>query len=249
MYCRHCGKELPEDARFCTFCGTRIGENEPERKDAEKAPEAQESGKRRSGCGCFAVLLLVCVILGVALVAFSKANESSRRRSSSPSYSYSSSSTYNSSGSSANSGYRTGSSSGSGKTNTTPQATPGTWEFADDAEAVVDSVKEAFAQRDVKVTWLCSGYKLLVTLKVNNISGDELRNMYWEDAEGAQATIDQLGEAMRSANSGAWQSLKDNGHTGCTVIFSMVSSDGLEMVTAENGKISYSVKASNFRYG
>lgn len=27
MYCRYCGKEIPENSEFCSYCGKNINEN------------------------------------------------------------------------------------------------------------------------------------------------------------------------------------------------------------------------------
>ena len=37
MFCTHCGKELPDDARFCTGCGTPITEEGVKTKKEETA--------------------------------------------------------------------------------------------------------------------------------------------------------------------------------------------------------------------
>lgn len=34
MYCKHCGTALPDDTRFCTGCGTQIGEATDSRPSA-----------------------------------------------------------------------------------------------------------------------------------------------------------------------------------------------------------------------
>ncbi len=31
MYCRYCGKELPDDAKFCTSCGKSVSDEQPNR--------------------------------------------------------------------------------------------------------------------------------------------------------------------------------------------------------------------------
>ena len=36
--CKTCGKEIPADARFCTYCGTLQDSPAPEEKTAPSAP-------------------------------------------------------------------------------------------------------------------------------------------------------------------------------------------------------------------
>lgn len=43
MFCHNCGRQLPEDARFCSYCGTDLGElTEFRAKAAESVPRRQE---------------------------------------------------------------------------------------------------------------------------------------------------------------------------------------------------------------
>ena len=47
MFCTHCGKELPDDARFCTGCGTPITEEGVKTKKEETAKRVFETQKTK----------------------------------------------------------------------------------------------------------------------------------------------------------------------------------------------------------
>lgn len=40
MYCIHCGKEIPDDAEFCTFCGKSVSDRLPGQEGAQAAPQS-----------------------------------------------------------------------------------------------------------------------------------------------------------------------------------------------------------------
>ena len=43
MYCTNCGKEIPDDSVFCTFCGQKVdGGVSPEPKAAESGTQGQQ---------------------------------------------------------------------------------------------------------------------------------------------------------------------------------------------------------------
>ncbi len=45
MQCRHCGRELPDDAKFCLECGTRIEEPEPAPSPPPPSPPPPPQGE------------------------------------------------------------------------------------------------------------------------------------------------------------------------------------------------------------
>lgn len=125
---------------------------------------------------------------------------------------------------------------------------PSTWQFGDDAEQVVKELKDALGS-NYKYSWTASGYKLTFTVKIQDLSGDDLADLYAADAAEAQKIIDNLNESMKSANSGTLQRFKTLGYKSPTVVFSMVTSDDMEVCTVTNGKITHSITKDNFRYG
>ena len=36
MFCFNCGKQLPEEAKFCAYCGTRMSENPTDSESEDK---------------------------------------------------------------------------------------------------------------------------------------------------------------------------------------------------------------------
>ncbi|HNX15704.1 MAG TPA: TM2 domain-containing protein [Oscillospiraceae bacterium] len=61
MYCRNCGKEIPDNTVFCTYCGAQTTtvqqpyQQTPNQQDVRRALE--ESGKNKIAAGLFAILL------------------------------------------------------------------------------------------------------------------------------------------------------------------------------------------------
>lgn len=47
MFCTHCGKELPANAKFCTACGTPITADEGKSKETEPAKKVFETQKTK----------------------------------------------------------------------------------------------------------------------------------------------------------------------------------------------------------
>lgn len=125
---------------------------------------------------------------------------------------------------------------------------PSTWQFGDDAEQVVKDLKDSLGSK-YKYSWTASGYKLSFTVKIPDLSGDDLADLYAVDAVEAQKIIDNLNESMKSANSGTLDRFKLLGYKSPTVVFSMVTSDDMEVCTVTNGKITHSISKDNFRYG
>ena len=71
MYCMHCGKELPEEAKFCFHCGQPV--KTPE--ENPKKPETDAAKLRKwiiGGIALVGVIILVAVIVrkGKVIVPF-----------------------------------------------------------------------------------------------------------------------------------------------------------------------------------
>lgn len=136
----------------------------------------------------------------------------------------------------------------SAESSTQTSSEPSTWQFGDDAENVVKDLKESLGSK-YKYSWTASGYKLTFTVKIQELSGDDLADMYAIDAAEAQKIIDNLNESMKSANSATLDRFKNLGYKSPTVVFSMVTSDDMEVCTVTNGRITHSITKDNFRYG
>lgn len=94
MFCRKCGQEIKEGAKFCVKCGTPVSGDAPfsQNTDAvpapkkeQAAPKAQPQEKKKSGKGL--IIALVCVILillgivvALAVYYFSQSKNESNSR-------------------------------------------------------------------------------------------------------------------------------------------------------------------------
>ena len=90
MFCRICGYELPENAQFCSRCGTNIAEEQNAATPVDTPPApAKRSGKSIAGfvlslCGIFMlmvdeiVLLIPCGVLGLIFSILGKKEISSK---------------------------------------------------------------------------------------------------------------------------------------------------------------------------
>lgn len=125
---------------------------------------------------------------------------------------------------------------------------PDTLQFGNDAERIAGDLKSALGS-NYKYSWTASGYKMTFTVKIQDLSGDDLADLYAIDAAEAQKIIDYLNESMKSANSGILDRFKALGYKSPTVVFSMVTSDGMEICTVQNGRITRSITKDNFKYG
>jgi hypothetical protein len=67
-FCTACGKELPEDAKFCLACGTAQGASASEPQVIPPAPKKSNKG------GCLVVLTVLCLVF-MGLCAFTGGNE------------------------------------------------------------------------------------------------------------------------------------------------------------------------------
>ena len=68
MFCKNCGKEIPDNSHFCQHCGAvQIAQEAPQRSTTESLhPQAPPQKEKRSG-GCF-LKVLGCILLLVLLV-------------------------------------------------------------------------------------------------------------------------------------------------------------------------------------
>lgn len=65
MFCQKCGKENPDDTKFCGGCGAAIGEN----SNSQPAPLQQPAAKPKKKNGCLvAILAVVGVIVLFAII-------------------------------------------------------------------------------------------------------------------------------------------------------------------------------------
>ena len=224
--CPDCGGQVSDQAQTCPHCGAPI--SPPQQNNSE-------------GCCLFGMIkavlaFILTLAIGLGIVAGVKSISAPKTSRTSGFSSYSS----------VSSGTK-----GSAPTPTqrpTTKAAAAPTSFADDAEEVVKTVKEGFSNTDIKTSWFINGTKLSVTLRVNELSSTDLRDMYYTDSD-AQSTVNALAQAAQKANKSSCDLLKMKGYKDFTVVFSMITSDGFEMVTTENGEITYCISADNFRLG
>lgn len=79
MFCTHCGKELPDDARFCTGCGNAVGpaaatpqNSAPaETKTPEPRKKVYEEQQETGGAGKMIwelLMLFASLVLGIFML-------------------------------------------------------------------------------------------------------------------------------------------------------------------------------------
>ncbi len=66
MYCPNCGNDLPDDAKFCIFCGTKINIGQPE----EKAEPVDEKPSVDKGIRRLVILLVIVCAAAAAACLF-----------------------------------------------------------------------------------------------------------------------------------------------------------------------------------
>lgn len=125
---------------------------------------------------------------------------------------------------------------------------PDTAQFGDDAERIAGDLKSALGS-GYTFSWTASGYKFSFQARTESVSGDDLADLYAADPTGTQDMIDKLNESMQSANKSTLDRFKVLGYSKCTVLFTLTASDGMEICTVKNGKITRSITKDNFKYG
>jgi hypothetical protein len=222
--CPECGGQVSDQAQACPHCGAPIS-----------PPPQNDSG----GCCLFGIIKAVLVFLltlavGFAIVAGIGALSSRKTGKASSPSSYSSLAP------------GTGSSTTKPAASSTPSQ-PSRDAFGDEAEKIAEDFKKEF--EDYSVSWTANGYDLRITVRVADLSGDDLADMFEADPSGAQKLIDQLAESMRAANQSIVDRLKAKGFQSFTVETQMITSDGVEFSAAVNGVITKSISQDNFKYG
>ncbi len=71
MVCRNCGKEIPNDSKFCIYCGKTGDLTDAPIKTSETSPRSTAPKK---GVG-FVVVLIGCIVLAFAIVTLTKPRE------------------------------------------------------------------------------------------------------------------------------------------------------------------------------
>lgn len=77
MFCINCGKQIPDDAVFCPYCGAKISnvrlENLKERPVVKRPPRPSSAAKRVSDDRkARAVVTLILFLIGTAFLLASK---------------------------------------------------------------------------------------------------------------------------------------------------------------------------------
>lgn len=66
MYCKNCGKTIPEDSVYCPQCGAPVGKVGPEKPAQEPSKEASDTVLSKLQTGrIFGMVSLACSILGL----------------------------------------------------------------------------------------------------------------------------------------------------------------------------------------
>ena len=70
MYCNNCGKKIPDDARFCTGCGTKINErtfiSQIEKDEVKKVEKKDLKAQNKTNKNIGA--MIICIIAGLTLI-------------------------------------------------------------------------------------------------------------------------------------------------------------------------------------
>jgi len=68
-FCKHCGAELKEDAKFCPYCGTPIGAEERVKPKPKYAEEREACfGPKGSGAGLWGAISFAVFIIGLGIL-------------------------------------------------------------------------------------------------------------------------------------------------------------------------------------
>ena len=65
MYCKECGKEIPDDAKYCSICGTPVKLDNAERSRRSTTPPSSEGINRHN---IKAYLILIAIHFWVASI-------------------------------------------------------------------------------------------------------------------------------------------------------------------------------------
>ncbi len=75
MFCKYCGKEIPDDATFCPACGKELGSPgkvaETEKTDAAEPAAPKTEVKRRGWIVAIVIIVAAAVVALIAVFAFS----------------------------------------------------------------------------------------------------------------------------------------------------------------------------------
>lgn len=95
MFCNNCGKEIPNQAKFCNYCGAKVAVSQPSpsprpqpqpASNAYAAPSKPQPAKKKKGCGSFLLTVIIAaVVYFVVRYATEQALSPSRSSSSSSS--------------------------------------------------------------------------------------------------------------------------------------------------------------------
>ena len=77
MFCKNCGRELPEDAKFCVQCGASMKQKAESTEKATETDTSNAEGSQAIGASSivkkewfpWAIVLLLVVIVGILAVA------------------------------------------------------------------------------------------------------------------------------------------------------------------------------------
>lgn len=96
MYCKKCGKQIPDDSRFCSYCGT---DNSMDGADHatnettvissqtsnEHRPQGADSGKKKKKTGLVIFVVVLIAVIGCAFYYVSYAKKASQQEGQQPS--------------------------------------------------------------------------------------------------------------------------------------------------------------------
>jgi len=71
MYCKYCGKEIPDNVKFCPVCGKAV--NGIDSTQTNKQKEAQQTRSVAKGILLVVVLIIALLVTILGLINFSNA--------------------------------------------------------------------------------------------------------------------------------------------------------------------------------